>query len=110
MTQNLLFVCSRNKWRSPTGQAIWQRRDGFNARSAGTSPSAKRTVGTDDIRWADIIFVMEEKHRNRLKARFGQLLAHKPLHILDIPDEYHYMDTELVELLSACVTTILEKA
>lgn len=107
---NLLFICSRNQWRSPTGEAVWRRREGFAARSAGTSPRAKRTVSAADIQWADIIFVMESKHRSRLKARFSQLLAHKPLRVLDIPDEYRYMDEELIELLDVSVTAILGQA
>lgn len=50
---------------------------------------------------------MEIKHRQQLKTRFNQLLTGKPLYILDIPDEYHYMDTELVELLNVSVTAIV---
>jgi len=107
---NLLFICSRNQWRSPTGEAIWRRREGYAARSAGTSPRAKRTVNAADIQWADIIFVMETKHRNRLMAKFSRLLSHKPLHVLDIPDEYRYMDEELIELLDGSVTALLGQA
>lgn len=107
---NLLFICSRNQWRSPTGEAIWRRREGYAARSAGTSPNAKRRVSAADIAWADIIFVMEGKHRDRLKARFNRPSSHKPLHVLDIPDEYRYMDDELIELLEVSVTAILEQS
>lgn len=106
--RNLLFICSRNQWRSPTGETIWRRREGYAARSAGTSPKAKHTVSAADIAWADIIFAMESKHRDRLKARFSRPLAHKPLHVLDIPDEYRYMDDELIALLEVSVTALLE--
>lgn len=105
---NLLFICSRNQWRSPTAEAIWRRRPGFNARSAGTSPNARKTVGTADIRWADVIFVMERKHQQRLRAEFARLLEHKPIHVLDIPDEFQYMDPELVEMLEQAVMPYLE--
>ena len=105
-----MFICSRNQWRSPTAEAIWRRREGCGARSAGTSPKAKRTVSAADINWADIIFVMEGKHRDRLKARFSRPLAHKSLHVLDIPDEYHYMDEELIALLEESVSAILQQA
>ena len=74
---------------------------------AGTSPNAKRTVGPEDIRWSDIIFVMEKKHKNRLKAKFPRLLDHKPIHVLDIADEYKYMDTELIEEIEAKVGVII---
>ncbi|WMS88838.1 low molecular weight protein tyrosine phosphatase family protein [Pleionea litopenaei] len=106
---NLLFICSRNQWRSPTGEEIWRKRSGFNARSAGTSPNAKRTVSPADIRWADYIFVMENKHRSRLLAEFTRLIEHKPLYVLDIPDEYQYMDPELVEEIDERVRLILKQ-
>jgi predicted protein tyrosine phosphatase len=101
--KNLLFICSRNQWRSPTAEAIWRKHPDFNVKSAGTSPQAKKTVSSADIRWADIIFVMEQKHKNRLKAKYSRMLDHKPLHVLNIPDEYKYMDPELVEELKALV-------
>lgn len=104
---NLLFICSRNQWRSPTAERIWCRRPGFTARSAGTSPRARRTVGVRDIEWADAVFVMEQKHRSQLKAAFPGLMHYKAIHILDIPDEYRYMDTELVEILTVSVSAIL---
>ena len=53
--------------------------------------------------------VMEEKHKSRLKAEFTRLLQHKPIHVLDIPDEYKYMDAELVELLTQSVEAILDE-
>lgn len=96
---NLLFICSRNQWRSPTAEALFRHHPYHQARSAGTSPNAKRTVSAHDIAWADRIFVMEEKHQSRLKATFARALQFKPIVVLDIPDDYHYMDTELIELL-----------
>lgn len=104
---NLLFVCSRNQLRSPTGEAVWQHRAGFSARSAGTSPHARRPIGPADIRWADVILVMEPKHLHRLQAGFPRLLAYKRLHCLDIADDYRYMDPKLVELIDTKVTSLL---
>ncbi|QBF27222.1 phosphotyrosine protein phosphatase [Pseudomonas tructae] len=104
---NLLFVCSRNQWRSPTAETIWRRRPGFTARSAGTSPNARKPVGPADIRWADVIFVMERKHQQRLQAQYAPLLEHKQLHVLEIPDDFHYMDPELVTMLEDTVTPYL---
>lgn len=106
--KNLLFICSRNQWRSPTAEAIWRKHPDFNAKSAGTSPRAKKTVSPADIRWANMIFVMEQKHKNRLKAEFTRMLDHKPIHVLDIPDEYKYMDPELVQELESVVGAYLE--
>lgn len=103
----LLFVCSRNQWRSPTGEQVWRRHPGIQARSAGTSPNARRRISASDIGWADVIFVMEKKHKNRIVAEFGRLLEHKTIHVLDIPDEYQYMDPELVEQLTDVVAHLL---
>jgi len=103
----LLFVCSRNQWRSPTAEAIWRRRPGFDVRSAGTSPNARKPIGPADIRWADVIFVMEQKHLKRLRADYAPLLQDKRLHVLDIPDEYRFMDPELVDMLEESVNSYL---
>ena len=101
--QNILFICSRNQWRSPTAEKIYSKDTRFNVRSAGTSPRAKKTVSAKDIEWAEIIFVMEHKHKDRLKADFNRLLQYKKIIVLDIPDEYQYMDEELVQLLKESV-------
>lgn len=104
---NLLFICSRNQWRSPTGEAIWRRRPGFSARSAGTSPKARRGVCAADIQWADVIFAMERKHHERLRSEYPGMLEHKRVHVLDIPDDYRFMDPELVDMLEDMVSACL---
>ena len=108
LMKNVLFICSRNKWRSPTAETVWRKHPTLNVRSAGTSPRAKITVSSADISWADVIFVMEQKHKNRLKAQFTRLLEHKTVHVLDIPDDYKYMDTELVQILEESVSSYLD--
>jgi predicted protein tyrosine phosphatase len=95
---NVLFICSRNQWRSPTAEAVWRKLPGLDVRSAGTSPKARRSVTTADIQWADVIFVMEPKHQQRLRSEFRQLLDYKRLEVLNIPDDYKFMDPELVEI------------
>jgi len=105
--RKVLFICSKNQWRSPTAEAVWRKHPELSVRSAGTSSTARRKVSADDIKWADVIFVMEEKHRARLVAEFNSALAHKTLHVLDIPDEYKYMDFELVEQLQEAVAALL---
>ncbi len=96
--EHLLFICSRNQWRSPTAEKVYSQR-GFSTRSAGTSPNAKRTVSVKDVQWASHIFVMEKKHKQRLVAKFARLLEYKKIIVLDIPDEYQFMDNELVSIL-----------
>lgn len=103
----VLFICSRNQWRSPTAEQVWRRHPALSVRSAGTSPNARHPVSADDLAWADVVFVMEEKHKSRLLAGYRRLLENKPLHVLDIPDEYRYMDAELVELLQQSIGALL---
>ncbi len=107
--KNILFICSRNQWRSPTAEQVWRKLPGLSVRSAGTSPRARRTVTAQELQWADHIFVMEPKHKNRLKAQFGRVLSHKPIHVLNIPDDYQYMDPELVEMFEAEAAAFLER-
>lgn len=101
--KNILFICSRNQWRSPTAEKIYSKDDRVNARSAGTSPSARKTVNVKDIEWAELIFVMEHKHKEMLKSTFSRQLQYKKIIVLDIPDEYKYMDEELIELLKMSI-------
>jgi predicted protein tyrosine phosphatase len=103
----VLFVCSRNQWRSPTAERVWQGHPLLSVRSAGTSPSARRRVSASDIAWADVILVMEEKHRSRLVSEYADLLDGKAVHVLGIPDDYRYMDPELVDELTSPVAAIL---
>lgn len=105
--RHVLFICSRNQWRSPTAEKVFRRWPGVSARSAGTSPRARRTVTVDDLRWADVIVVMEPKHRRQLVARFPRPLQGRTVHVLDIPDDYHFMDPELVEIFEAVVPPLL---
>jgi predicted protein tyrosine phosphatase len=105
--QNILFICSRNQWRSPTAEKIYAKDERVNVRSAGTSPRARKTVTAKDIEWADTLFVMEHKHKERLKSAFGRLLQYKKIIVLDIPDAYQYMDEELITLLQASVEEYL---
>jgi predicted protein tyrosine phosphatase len=104
---NVLFVCSRNQWRSPTAEQVWRKHPALFVRSGGTNPNARHPVSAEDLSWAQVIFVMEEKHKSRLVAEYRRLLENKPIHVLDIPDEYRYMDAELVDLLKASVGAIL---
>ena len=39
---NLLFVCSRNQWGSPTVESIYKNYSGINVKSAGTEPPLAR--------------------------------------------------------------------
>lgn len=104
---NLLFVCSRNQWRSPTAEEIFKNSQEYQAKSAGTEPSARIKITEKLINWADIIFVMEKKHKDRINQRFASVVDEKELIVLDIPDEYQFMDEELVDLIKLSVSNYL---
>ncbi|MBU0913070.1 MAG: phosphotyrosine protein phosphatase [Gammaproteobacteria bacterium] len=96
---NLLFVCSENRLRSPTGEEVFSRYEEINAIGAGTNEDAETVVSGDLIEWADIVFVMEQSHKNKVAKKFKDLLKGKKLVCLDIPDNYERMDPALVRLL-----------
>ena len=96
---NLLFICSRNRLRSPTAEALFTNIPGIETASAGTSPDAENPISLDLIEWADIIYVMERVHRQRLNAKFQKALKSKKLTVLNIPDNYEYMDPALISIL-----------
>ena len=104
---NVLFVCSRNQWRSPTAERVFRHHPLMTVRSAGTSPNARRPLGEGDLRWADVVMVMEPRHRDRIRAAFPQMAGDAHIHVLDIPDDYRFMDPELVEILEAVVPAVL---
>ncbi|MEX0793280.1 MAG: protein tyrosine phosphatase [Pirellulaceae bacterium] len=104
---HLLFVCSRNQWRSPTAEKVYQDDPRVQVRSRGTTRAAVRTIGLADIQWADAILVMEPKHQKRLLADFPAVMRYKTIRVLDIPDEFQRMDPELVELIVDAVEPVI---
>jgi predicted protein tyrosine phosphatase len=94
-----LFLCSRNRLRSPTAEAVFAAWQGVETDSAGLAPDADTRVSAEQLDWADVVFVMERAHQARLAAQFGAHLRHKKIVCLDIPDRYAYMQPELVTLL-----------
>ncbi|WP_316849765.1 low molecular weight protein tyrosine phosphatase family protein [Pedobacter agri] len=97
---NILFVCSRNKWRSATAETIYKNHPEHQVRSAGTEPSARIKLNAKHVIWADLIFVMEKKHKRRIEEKFSEEIVDKKIVIMDILDEYQYMDKELIEELN----------
>jgi len=101
MARHYLFICGRNRFRSPTAEQIFSSHPGVEVASAGLDRDAEQPVTSDLLEWADTIFVMERRHRDRLSARFRPYLRDKRIVCLDIPDEYEFMDPRLVRLLTA---------
>lgn len=105
---NILFVCARNKRRSRTAEYIFKNNDRFNVRSAGLSPSSERKLSEKDLQWADMILVMEKNHRSKVREQYGHLDL-PPIEILDIEDEYEFMDDALICLLQEKVDAVLRR-
>jgi predicted protein tyrosine phosphatase len=102
--KNILFVCSRNKWRSLTAETIYKNSSEYNVKSAGTEDSARIKINSKLIIWAEIIFVMEKKHKEKILEKFSNEISNKKIIILDIPDIYKYMDKELIEELKTSIS------
>ncbi|SHJ65039.1 Predicted protein tyrosine phosphatase [Rubritalea squalenifaciens DSM 18772] len=105
----VLFVCGRNQWRSPTGEKLYENDQRMLVRSAGLRASSRRKLAAADIEWADVIFVMEAEQMKRIREGYRDLLGGIQLVNLEIPDEYQYMDPELIELLRAGVESWWEE-
>ncbi len=99
--KRVLFVCSQNRLRSPTAEQVFSNRAGFEVASAGLDAEAATPVTPELLEWADVIFVMERAHRNKLAAKFRAHLKAQRIVCLDIPDQYDYMDPALIKLLEA---------
>ncbi|RSZ60256.1 phosphotyrosine protein phosphatase [Massilia atriviolacea] len=96
-----LFICSQNRLRSPTAEQVFASWPGVETDSAGLGGDASVPLSPEQIAWATIVFVMEKAHRRRLGERFRAHLNGKKLICLDIPDNYGYMQPELVAILEA---------
>jgi predicted protein tyrosine phosphatase len=96
---NALFLCTHNRLRSPTAEQVFASWPNVQTDSAGLGSSADVPLAAEQVQWADIIFVMEKKHRVRLNTAFRRHLNGKRVVCLDIPDNYEYMQPELVRLL-----------
>tara|TARA_B100001063_G_scaffold20462_1_gene15752 strand:+ start:116 stop:439 length:324 start_codon:yes stop_codon:yes gene_type:complete len=105
--KKLLFLCSKNKLRSPTAEAIFSSVEGWEVYSAGISNDAVTHVSVEDIEWADIIFVMEKSHKKKLSNKFGRVIKDQKIISLDIPDDYEYMDEKLIEILQSKVPVLV---
>jgi predicted protein tyrosine phosphatase len=105
--KRILFVCGRNRSRSPTAESVFGDYPDIEVASAGTSPDADAPLSAELVEWADIVFVMEKSHRQKLAARFRSSLRNSGVVCLDIPDKYAFMDPDLVRILKSKVTRFL---
>ena len=101
--RKLLFVCSRNKLRSLTAEKLFHGVGSWQARSVGTQPGARIVVTEGHVGWADLIFCMEKAHVSQLRRKFPEAMQEKRVVCLHIPDEYEFMQPELIDELRAKV-------
>ena len=106
--KRLLFICSQNRLRSPTAEQFFSQWPGVEAMSAGLNHDAVTPLSTDLIEWADNIIVMEQAHKNKLSKKFHGHLSGKRIVVLGIPDEYDYMQPELIRLLQSRVPSLIK--
>lgn len=104
----LLFICSKNRLRSPTAEAIFAEYAGLEVDSAGLDRGAETILSSEQIEWADIIFVMEKSHRLKLTKNYQVWLKGKRVISLDILDNYEYMEPALTEILKKKVLPLLK--
>lgn len=78
----LLFVCSENRFRSPTAEAVFSEYEGVEAIVAGTNIDAETSISGDLIEWAEIILVMEKVHKMKISQKYQALLKRKRLIVL----------------------------
>jgi predicted protein tyrosine phosphatase len=107
MRKNILFVCTGNLDRSPTAEALLKGRKGLDVQSAGTSPIAVRRVSRDLVDWADMIFVMEQAHKDHIVKKLNPRADSKII-VLNIPDVYRRNDPRLVEILKRRVSDYVD--
>ncbi|MBI4261401.1 MAG: phosphotyrosine protein phosphatase [Actinobacteria bacterium] len=96
----VLFLCDRNRLRSPTAQAVFGDDPRLEVRSAGVRSDAVVGITRELLEWADVIFVMEKSQRNVIRKRFEDVYQSKRIVCLYIPDEFDLMDPVLVRLLT----------
>lgn len=105
----LLFVCTVNRMRSATAHKIYEGDDRFEVKSAGTDKSANTVLTEEILNWADSIVVMEKHHRNHIRKHFPEIYKNKRIVCLYIPDDYDYMQTELIGILKNNVEDVYSR-
>ncbi len=105
----MLFLCSRNRLRSPTAEQVFASWPDVEVDSAGLSRDADTPLTTEQVEWAELIFVMEVAHRTKLAKAFGSVIKDQRVICLGVPDRFTFMQPELVELLVAKVGPYLRR-
>ena len=86
---------------------MFSNRDDIEVLSAGLDSTCGNPVTPELLEWANIVFVMERAHRTKLSKRFRISLKAARVICLDIPDNYKFMDPDLVRILETRVPRFL---
>jgi predicted protein tyrosine phosphatase len=97
--RNLLFVCAANQDRSPTAERLCAEIPGVSVRSAGLYPGSRSPLSNELLSWTDLVVTMEPWQSRMIRERYPECTA--PMLCLCIEDNYTYMSTELVALITA---------
>lgn len=106
--KRILFVCSQNRLRSPTAEAVFAEHPRLETLSAGTNNDAETPLSGDLVDWAHVIVAMEKAHKTKITKKFKSQLAGKRIVVLGIPDLYEYMQPELVVLLKEKLPRVVQ--
>jgi predicted protein tyrosine phosphatase len=104
----ILVICGKNKKRSRTAEHLFKNDARFAIRSAGLSPKIERKLNENDLHWAELVLVMETDHRAKIRDLYRHIDL-PTIEMLHIPDEYEFMDSELVDILTDKVDSALKR-
>jgi predicted protein tyrosine phosphatase len=97
--KKVLFVCAQNRMRSFTAEKMFCGSMLYDVKSRGVAKDARIKLTEPDIRWADVIFVMEKNHKNRIAKDFRSAIVGKKIVCLFIEDIYDPMEPALIREL-----------
>jgi protein-tyrosine phosphatase len=72
------------------------------------SVKSPRKISENDLNWASLVLVMENNHRAKIKEVYS-FLDLPPIEVLGIPDDYEFMDVELIEILEDKINAIFNE-
>ena len=97
--KKVLFVCAQNKIRSVTAEKMFTGSPHYQVRSRGVGNDARVKLTAGDLGWADVVFVMEKNHKNRIAKKFPEEVIGKKIVCLFIEDIYEPYESALIEEL-----------
>jgi predicted protein tyrosine phosphatase len=105
----LLFECTVNRMRSATAHRIFENDLRFEVDSAGTDKTADTVLEPEQLEWADCIIVMEKHHRNVIRKKYPEYYNKKKIVCLYIPDDFYFMQPELISILKEKVEDVYRR-